>query len=119
MRDILFTFLHSFNFRCYFLKLDSSLQAKLKCQVFLLFILDGSPVIVFLFVYVTSSCDVGQNYDGICKIASLVSCFLVDSSASGILNQGRIQDSKLGGTSNNRGERSEARNFWGISCEKS
>ena len=39
---------------------------------------DGRHVIVFLSVFVTSSCDVGQNDDSICKIASPVSCFLVD-----------------------------------------
>jgi len=47
---------------------------------------DGRPVIVFMSVFVTSSCDVGHNDVSICKIASPVFCFLVDSPASGILN---------------------------------
>jgi len=41
-----------------------------------------SPVIVFLSVFVNSSCNVGHNDDGICKIVSSVFCF----PASGKLN---------------------------------
>jgi len=45
-----------------------------------LYLPDGSPVNVFLSVFVM------DNDDGICKIASPVFCLLVDSLASGILN---------------------------------
>jgi len=36
-------------------------------------------------VFTTSSCDVGHNVDGNCKIASPVFYFLVDIQASGIV----------------------------------
>jgi hypothetical protein len=39
-----------------------------------------------LSVFVTTSCDIRHNDDGICKIPSLVFCSLVDSSTSVILN---------------------------------
>ena len=57
----------------------------LNCLVY--YLPDWSPVIVFFWsVFVTSLCDVGQNDDSICEIASPVFCCLVDSPASGILN---------------------------------
>ena len=41
---------------------------------------------VFFSVFVTSSCDVVHNDDGICKIASPMFGFLVDSPSFGISN---------------------------------
>ena len=38
---------------------------------------------LFLSVFVTFQCDIGQNDDGICKITSSVFCFLVNKPASG------------------------------------
>ena len=41
-----------------------------------------SPVVVFLFGLVASSCDVKHNNDNICKTTSPVFCFLVDGTTS-------------------------------------
>ena len=60
--------------------MTSKLQFSNKNVIILLqtYLLDGSPGIVFLSVFVTSSCDVGHNDDDICKIASPVCSFPVE-----------------------------------------
>jgi hypothetical protein len=50
--------------------MTSELQFSNKNVIILLqtYLLDGSPGIVFLSVFVTSSCDVGHNDDSICDL---------------------------------------------------
>ena len=66
--------------------ISQSISNYIKQSNILSIYLIGALWLVFLSVFVTFSCDVGHNDDGICTIVSLVFCVIVDYPASEISN---------------------------------